>query len=507
MGASAGAIRAGRAFVEIGGDDSPLLRTLDGAASRLRQFAAGAAKVAVGLTLGRLAEGGIQKVAGLFGDVAGRASAMDLLAKKLGTTTEEVSALAYAFEQQGVGFEQFQGTLEGLATSLSSAADGADDSFRRIGLNARALIRLPLPDALEMIVDRLKDVTLAEDRVRIANELGLGSLLPIVKKGAAGLRELKAEAARAGAVVTPEQAERGRAVMMQYTKTWQALKYAVLEAGMNLLPSAERIREVGDVARAMVNGLRGLGTAVREWAAGIAESVANVSTTFRTLAGVADETWGGVVAAVRKGDLELAFKVAAAGTKAVWFEMLAAMSSAFSKWIEDHRDKLVLLGGLLGGLKGGAVGGRFGPWGALIGAGLGAGAGGLAADQAAGLLKGFANNPGLERAARDARKELSGLVGKAMAPGGGPGGVPDPIAEFKKKSEEEERKRLAAMGPQLFNSVKGTFALPAAQQQLGYGDQSRRAVINGLDKIGKAAEVLPDILRAVDELNKRLGLK
>lgn len=32
-------------------------------------------------------------------------------------------------------------------------------------------------------------------------------------------------------------------------------------------------------------------------------------------------------------------------------------------WIEDHRDKLILLGGVLGGLKGGALGARFGPWG------------------------------------------------------------------------------------------------------------------------------------------------
>lgn len=62
--------------------------------------------------------------------------------------------------------------------------------------------------------------------------------------------------------------------------------------------------------------------------------------------------------------------------------------------------------------------------GALIGAGAGAGAGGLAANEVAKVLQGFANNPKLEQAARDARAELSGLVGKAMAPGGGPGGVP-----------------------------------------------------------------------------------
>jgi hypothetical protein len=61
--------------------------------------------------------GAVRPGPGFLGEIPGRAAAVDLLAKKFGTTTEEVSALAYAFEQQGVGFDAFQGTLEGLATT------------------------------------------------------------------------------------------------------------------------------------------------------------------------------------------------------------------------------------------------------------------------------------------------------------------------------------------------------------------------------------------------------
>jgi hypothetical protein len=165
----------------------------------------------------------------------------------------------------------------------------------------------------------------------------------------------------------------------------------------------------------------------------------------------------------------------------------------------------VLLGGLLGALKGGGIGARFGPWGALIGAGVGGGAGALAADQVADVLKGFATNPRLEQAARDARAELSGLVGKAMAPGG-PGGL-DGAAIDRKRFEEYERKRLAAMGPQLFNSVKGTFALPAAQQQLGYGDQTQRKIVDGVGKIAKDAGQLPEIRKVMEDIAVRLALR
>lgn len=49
----------------------------------------------------------------------------------------------------------------------------------------------------------------------------------------------------------------------------------------------------------------------------------NVGDTFR-------ETWGGIAAAVQKGDLELAFKIAGAGIKAAWFELLNGLTKAWA---------------------------------------------------------------------------------------------------------------------------------------------------------------------------------
>jgi hypothetical protein len=476
----------------------------------------------IGQSIGQGIGGLFGQVRGFLGEIPGRAADVDLLAKKFGTTTQEVSALAYAFEQQGVSFDAFQGTLEGLATTLSHNADAASDTFIRLGLNARELIRLPLPESLDKVVDALNRVGLEEDRLRFANELGLGSLMPILRKGSAGLRELKAEAAAAGAVLTADQAERGREVMLQYTKTWQSLKYAVLEAGTALLPSKERIQEVGQVVRGLIDGLRRMFGDLRERVSGFLTSLTEAGGTFHQVAETIGETWRGVVDAVRRGDLEAAFKTLAAGTKAVWFEMLIAMSNAFREWINAHRGELVRLGVILGAVKGAQVGGLFGPWGLLAGAGAGGLGGGLLAGEVADTIAGLGNNPQLKAAAERARRDLAaGVAARRAAAGGGdvpPGGVEGgSLMEFVARAFRENHSiSLSIPGGEkagqvaadvITRGIKGTFALPAAQQQLAYGDTAQRNVINGIQKIGKDAEALPQIQKGIEELNKNLRLK
>lgn len=520
--ASAGTIEAGRAFVRINGDNSGLLKTLGESAARLKSFAGVVAKSALGVSLGGLASSGVQRVASLFADVADRGSDIDLLSKRFGVTTQEVSRLAYAFERQGVDMGGFKGILDGLATSLSNAADGADDSFRRIGLSGRYLISLPLPKALDEIVDGLNRITLQEDRVKFANEVGLGSLLPILAKGSAGLRELGDEGERAGAVLTPEQAARGREVMLQYTHTWVNLRHAILEAGMSLLPTKERIEEIGQVVRGLINGLRGAFAELRERTAALFASLTEVGGSFHEVAATVGETWRGIVKAVSSGDLEGAFKVLAAGTKAIWFEMLIAMGNAFKDWINAHRSELILIGTFLGAMKGLQIGSQFGPWGALIGTTAGGIAGGAAANELAKAIAGLGNNPALKDSAARARRELADAIRGAGGRGGPGGGGPGEefhgtLGDFvsgafrnllhTSVSIPGDEGGIKKLGGVLGNAVKGAFALPAAQQQFGYGDQAQRNVLDGIQKIGKDAGVLPDIKKGIDDLNKNLKLR
>lgn len=497
--ASPGAIRAGQAYVQFGADTAPLLKAMGSIGSTLKGFGL-TAKVAVGTAIGNVLGGAAQKIAGTFSGIFGQAAQVESLAKKFGMTTQEVSGLAYAFERQGVDFESFKGILEGLSTSLSSAADDANNSFKRIGLNARGLINLPLPDALDLIVDGLGKITLQSDRIKYANEFGLGALLPVLDKGSAGLKELRAEAERVGAALGPEEAGRVRQVMQEYTRTWQQVKAAVMEAGLSLLPSREQIKEIGAVAAVLVQKLRQLASEIGRWAKEVYDSLTGASGAFREVRAAAEETVGGIVAAVTKGDLVAAFKVLTTGVKALWFEMLGAMGDAFKDWVKDHQNQLIALGSLMGGVKGGKLGARFGPWGAVIGGGLGAGAGAGAGYGLSEFLQGLGDNPTIKEKARAAREELAKLAKEAMAPGVGSGWT-----DAERRRFEEEGKKRHGM-PDLntvLGAVKGGFALPAARQQFGYGDNVQRNILGGIKRI--ADKEMPEVIDAARDIGQAVG--
>jgi hypothetical protein len=102
--AGAGAVRAGRAFVELFATDGLLRRNLDAAAGRVAAWGAKVQSVAVRAG----ASGGV--LAAPLGkalvDAASRGRDTFYLAQQLGMATESVSSLAYAFETARVPFDE-----------------------------------------------------------------------------------------------------------------------------------------------------------------------------------------------------------------------------------------------------------------------------------------------------------------------------------------------------------------------------------------------------------------
>jgi hypothetical protein len=172
MGVSSGAIRAGRAFVELFTNDSKLVQGLQLAEARVRKFAgvmarAGAAVAASAGTfsapLGAALKGAVENGAEI-----------SQLAKNLGTTTEQLTAFGYAASTVGVPFSKLVGYLDGLPEKLSALADGGGasaDLLRRLGINARNLIGLDLETQMATLADAVKRVASPIDRARVAVEL------------------------------------------------------------------------------------------------------------------------------------------------------------------------------------------------------------------------------------------------------------------------------------------------------------------------------------------------
>lgn len=549
MAGASGAIRAGRAFVELFVENNKFYKALDQASARLKATGGMWTKIGAGMGVAGAAVGAPMLKA--LGDAAARGSDIQTLADRFGLATQSVSALAYAFESSGASFDEFSGSLDGLGAKLASAADGNDELFRRLNLNARALIDLPLDQQLEHIADAFAKITNPIDRANISQELFGASghkLLPVLQKGAAGIRDLKKEAGELGHVLDPETAKRGQDTMKGLNATWLAFKSVLLEVGSALLPTTEEIREFVATARRVAAGIRdwvkenksvivtvalvaaglvaggaalaafgaiasGAGAAIgavvlvlKAVAAtvflllnpvGLAvaaivllgsqtEAAGHVLDHFRELLGgvkeVAIETFSGIAAALKKGDLEGAMKIAGAGITAIWAEVMLSLRKGwndFVKWMVGFLKNNPWVLPAIGAAIGFAVGG---PGGALAGAAAG-GLGALAIHEFGDeIVNGLSIDlTDATRKVKEARAELKALVAKAKEPGaGGPGAAGDGKGEYVPGGPRVEQP------PPLYGAVKGVFSGPISQQ-LAYGDQLQKRQLDELKGIKGAA--------------------
>jgi len=409
--------------------DNLLIRGLKSAEERVKKF--GQMTANVGLKMAAVGGGLLSPITKVFAESASRASEIKTLSDRYGVAADKVSSLAYAFERNGVSLDEFGGTLDTLQAKMFSAADGADDTFRRLGINARAFTKLPLDKQLETLIDRINNLADPMDRAAVGAEF-FGASWNKIANGAGSsvkaLRALQEEAHKAGAVLNDQQAEEGQRTVRAFTASWQALKYAVLEVGTALFPQVGHVENLADA-------IRGAAGAARDWiarnrgiivavtavgAAIVAGGVAlfafgkacvvlgatiggvvaalglvgtalsflltpfglvlaavvgltaawltltesgkrfasTLTTAFAEVGRIFAETWSGIVAAIGKGDLELAGKIAMAGLKAAWAETMVFLTE---KWV-DFKNLVVDGWHELGDLfENAAVG-----WGALI---------------------------------------------------------------------------------------------------------------------------------------------
>lgn len=418
-GSKAGDIRAGGAFVEISAKDS-LTKTLAGLKARVMAFAGGL-KVA---GVGALAAGGAlaAPLVGLFKGGVDRAEEISKLSEEMGFTVEQMQRLKYASDVAGVSIDQIlknPGKFKGLMDEA------------------------PLMDPVE-----IKAAVAAQQELRKTMISLQGAALPLIQT-IYPLVKYVAEFAREnrGAVIS----------------------VAILSAGLLSVGAALSIVGPGVLAvvGSIVKGVMHFGLfrlsivgAIAALLAGTDSgkaALASFSEAIRAAAATFSETWGGIVTAVKKGDLELAFKIAAAGIKSVWFGMLSDMGKAFKTWLDDNRGKLIALAALSGAIQGAMTGGRMGgPWGALGGAALGAGGAGGVAALKLNELEGLGSSPGLEAARKKADEELKKLVEQAKNQ---PGKAAMMLAGVDSTSGDELQRRIAA--------ARGAFRIADAGQQFG----------------------------------------
>lgn len=192
---NASGIKMGRAFVEIGANDSELQRTLKSVENRLNSTAHSIRRIGLSLLVGGGAVSGPLAVAAVQAGQLG--SALSEVSAKTGVAVEDIGSLQFAAEQTGSSLEGLSKGIKGLLSTVNDARNGSKDAtkaFDDLGLTFQTLEGLSPDQQFKVIADRIASI---EDPARrssaataIFGKAGF-ELLPMLSKGSAGIQEME----------------------------------------------------------------------------------------------------------------------------------------------------------------------------------------------------------------------------------------------------------------------------------------------------------------------------
>ena len=394
--ASAQAVRAGAAYVELSIRDNRLTKGLAAAAAKLKAFGAGITSLGTQfLGLGAALAAPLFAAAKLFADTGDQIAKMSA---RTGIAVESLSELAFAVSQSGSDLETFEAAVRRMQKVLVDAAGGskeAADTLGRLGLTVADLKALGPEEQFKLLAERLSRVENPALRAALAMDLFGKSgtrLLPLMAGGARGIEELQQKARALGLTISTEDARAAEELTDALDVTWRVIKRGVFAVGAALVPALKDlagwvVSTTRDVS-AWIDRNRGLVVSVAKIAAvvlgvgavlvalGAAVSLAGfaisglvslfsmlgtvigvigsalgallspiglvaaalvglgylfatqtdagkrmtdeLSAGFMSFAETAKTAWGGIVAAIQAGDLELAAKIALAAINLEW---------------------------------------------------------------------------------------------------------------------------------------------------------------------------------------------
>lgn len=172
MGASAGGVRAGKAYVELYSDNNRLTRGLAAAKGSITSWAKQAAAVSAGILGADAIKAGAKAIVSVFTETGSQFVDM---ADRTGASVEALSTLGFAAQQTGSNLEDVEAGMRKLAKSGKFAGQNTDEAFRKALLHV-ASIQNPLRQAevaMELfgksgtkLIPMAKDLENLENRAR-----------------------------------------------------------------------------------------------------------------------------------------------------------------------------------------------------------------------------------------------------------------------------------------------------------------------------------------------------
>src|SRR5262245_6926163 len=219
MAGSASAIRAGAAYAELVARDNKLVQGLKSAEARIKAF--GAAISSLGTKFAALGGAVFLPLLAAAKTFASSGSELLLMSQRTGIAVESLSQLNFAAQQAGVSVEDLETGIIRMSRSIGSGG---------VSLDKR----------LEQVADEIAGIQDPAERVRRTIEIfgrGGAALLPLLSRGAAGIRELRQEADRLGLTKSLEDALRAREAEVAIANAGRSIKSVLTAIGGAIAPA------------------------------------------------------------------------------------------------------------------------------------------------------------------------------------------------------------------------------------------------------------------------------
>jgi hypothetical protein len=235
-----GAIRAGRAYVEVYADNSPLRRGLRKAEQNIKEFGNAIGKIGkYSLAAGTLIATGMGKAALFTGNMAEK---LMVMSKSTGMSIEKISALNYAAKVLDVDINVLGVALKFLSKNLYAAATEGGEIrkvFDNLGVSVSDLTQISSDEKLAKLADAFSNIDNPVERAAMALKIfgrNGTAMLPFLLEGSARIRNIMNEAAEFGIVLSTKDVEAAAQFKDQLDKLWEVIKAGTFSLGKSLIP-------------------------------------------------------------------------------------------------------------------------------------------------------------------------------------------------------------------------------------------------------------------------------
>lgn len=245
--ATSGAIRAGRAYVELFAEDSKLMRGLKAAQKNLKSWGRSVTMAGVKVAgVGAAIMTPLLASAKVFSDVGDNLAKMSL---RTGVSVEALSLLSYAADLSGTSVGDLENGIRRMQRTVVDAVAGlstAQLALGMIGLSAKQLAGLAPEKQFEAIADRIDAIPDATRKAAAAMMIfgrsGTG-LLPLMQGGSAGINDLMGRGRRLGLEVSTEDAKAAEMFQDTWTDLQKTTKQVAFTVGSVLAPTLQNAME------------------------------------------------------------------------------------------------------------------------------------------------------------------------------------------------------------------------------------------------------------------------